>query len=173
MIWFWARRVTRPDVEEHELEELEAAVARRYREVAPLSASAVRRPSGDGPVSCYYDQMVPSGEAPLQGDWAVMSHHLASRIHAVLCEQRDYVLRDTDGREVTPQEARTIILTRYRVPAEIRAERRTSRRRKPYVSTSAHRGSAKRSSQRSSASSQVHSTRSRSPDQPKVPTIAH
>jgi len=107
----------------------------------------------------YYDQMVNKGKPHHKAMGAVMSH-LASRIHAVLTEQRDYVLRDVDGREVTTREARAIILTRYQVPAEIRAERRTSkRRRKQDVSIGAHRGSAERSSRRSSPSSTVHSTR--------------
>lgn len=120
----------------------------------------------------YYDQMVHRGKPHYKAIGAVMSH-LASRIHAVLAEQRDYILRDVDGREVTTREARTIIQTKYRVPAEIRAERRTSRRRKPDVSTGHHRGSAKRSSQRSSASSHGHSTHPRQLDQPGVLAITH
>jgi hypothetical protein len=112
----------------------------------------------------YYDQMVHKGKPHNKAIGAVMSH-LASRIHVVLTEQRDYVLRDVDGREVSAREARTIILTRYQVPAEIRAERRArSKRRKRDVSTNAHRGSAKRSSRRSFAPSYVHSTRSQEVD---------
>jgi transposase len=113
----------------------------------------------------YYDQMVHKGKPHHKAMGAVMSH-LASRIHAVLTEQRDYVLRDVDGCEVTMREARTIIQTQYRVPAAIRAERRTrSKRRKRDVSTNAHRGSAKRSSRRSATSSHMHSTRSQEADQ--------
>ena len=113
----------------------------------------------------YHDQMVNKGNPHSKAVGAVMSH-LASRIHAVLREQRDYILRDVDGREVTAREARTIIQTQYQVPAEIRAERRTSRRRrKRDVSTDTHRGSAKRSSWRSPRSSQQHSTRSQEMDQ--------
>jgi transposase len=236
-----ARELRLMDAEEHELGELEAAIARRYRKVAPedrlgtlkglgavtaptllaavgtpqrfRSQAAFRgwtgvvphaRQSADidakgltmtkaGPrrvklalyqaaeiarrwdpqlAKIYYDQMAHRGKPHYKAIGAVMSH-FASRIHAVLSEQRDYVLRDTDGREVTPQEARTIILTRYRVPAEIRAERRTSRRRKPDVSTAAHRGSAKRSSRRSSTSSRVHSTRSQAVIQTEAPAITH
>jgi transposase len=236
-----ARELRLMDVEVQELEDLESAIARRYRKVAPedrlgtlkglgavtaptllaavgtpqrfRSQAAFRgwtgvvphaRQSADndakgltmtkaGPrrvklalyqaaeiarrwdpqlAKIYYDQMVHRGKPHYKAIGAVMSH-LASRIHAVLTEQRDYVLRDVDGHEVTSQEARTIILTKYRVPAEVRAERRTSRRRKPDVSIDANRGSAKRSSQRSSASSQTDSTESRSSDQPKAPMIAH
>jgi len=85
----------------------------------------------------YYDQMVHKGNPHCKAIGAVMSH-LASRIHTVLTEQRDYVLRDVAGREVTAAEARTIVKTQYQVPAEIRAARRTSRRRKRNVSIGAH-----------------------------------
>jgi len=121
----------------------------------------------------YHDQMVNKGKPHYKAIGAVMSH-LASRIHTVLTEQRDYVLRDVDGREVTTREARTIILTQYQVPAEIRAERRKSRRRrKQDVSTEHHRGSAKRSSQRSSPSSTLHSTRAQEVEQTKAAAIGH
>jgi hypothetical protein len=117
--------------------------------------------------------MVNKGKPHYKAVGAVMSH-LASRIHAVLTEQRDYILRDVDGREVTAREARTIILTRYQVPAEIRAERRKSRRRrKPDVSTEPHRGSAERSSQRSSPSSILHSTRAHEMEQTRAVPISH
>jgi transposase len=228
-----ARELRLMDAEQSELETLEAAIARRYREVAPedrlgtlkglgavtaptllaavgtpqrfRSQAAFRgwtgvvphaRQSADhdakgltmtkaGPrrvklalyqaaeiarqwdpqlAKIYYDQMVYKGKPHYKAIGAVMSH-LASRIHAVLIEQRDYVLRDVDGREVSAREARTIIQTKYRVPAEIRIERRTRRRRKPDVSTAHHRGSARRSSQRSSTSSQAHSTHFRTMDQ--------
>ena len=121
----------------------------------------------------YYEQMVHKGKPHNKAIGAVMSH-LASRIHAVLTEQRDYVLRDVDGREVTASEARTIIQTQYQVPAEIRAARRTrSKRWKRDVSIDDHRGSAKRSSRRSSTSSQTHSTRSQEVDQIRPAAITH
>jgi transposase len=236
-----ARELRLMDGERRELEELEAAIARRCREVAPedhlgtlkglgpvtaptllaavgtpqrfRSRAAFRgwtgvvphaRQSADsdakgltmtkaGPrrvklalyqaaeiarrwdpqrAKIYYDQMVHKGKPHYKAIGAVMSH-LASRVHAVLSEQRDYILRDVDGREVTAREARTIIQTKYRVPAEIRAERRTSRRRKPDVSTDHDRGSAKRSSRRSSTSSPQHSTRSLEVDQIEAPAITH
>ena len=121
----------------------------------------------------YYDQMVHKGKPHNKAIGAVMSH-LASRIHVVLTEQRDYVLRDVDGREVSAREARTIILMRYQVPAEIRAERRArSKRRKRDVSTNAHRGSAKRSSRRSFTPSYVHSTQSQEVDRTATMAAAH
>ena len=121
----------------------------------------------------YYDQMVHKGKPHTKAMGAVMSH-LASRIHAVLTEQRDYVLRDVDGREVTAREARTIVKTQYQVPEATRVARRArGKGRKRDVSTSAHRGSAQRSSQRSSAPSCVHSTRSRKVEQPGTIAVAH
>lgn len=229
------------DMEKHELEELEAAIARRYREVAPedhlgtlkgigtvtaptllaaigtpqrfrsqasfcgwtgivpharqsaesdakgltmtkagprrvkldlYQAAEVARRWDPQLAKIYYDQMVHKGKPHYKAMGAVMSH-LASRVHAVLVEQRDYILRDVDGRAVSAQEARMIIQTRYRVPAEIRAERRTNRRRKSDVSTRDYRGSARRSSRRSSASSKLHSARPHLPDQPEVLTFPH
>jgi len=120
----------------------------------------------------YYDQMVHKGKPHYKAIGAVMSH-LASRIHAILTEQRDYVLRDVDGHEVTASEARTIIKTLYQMPEGIRAARRTSRRRKRNVSTGAHRGSATRSSQRSSPSSHMHSIRLQEADQIRPTAISH
>jgi transposase len=237
-----ARELRLMDMEEQEVKELEAAIARRYQEVArdhhlgtmkglgavtaPTILAAVGTPqrfknqaafrgwtgvvahasqSADsaakglpmtkaGPkrvklalyqaaeiarlwdpqlAKIYYDQMVHKGKPHTKAIGAVMSH-LASRIHAVLTEQRDYVLRDVDGREITAHEARTIIKTQYQVPAEIRAERRArSKRRKRDVSTGAHRGSAKHFSQRSSTSSQTHSTRSQEAKQIRSAVVAH
>jgi transposase len=236
-----ARELRLMDVEEQEVKELEAAIARRYRKVAPedhlgtmkglgaitaptilaavgtpqrfQSQAAFRGWTGVVPhasqsadsdakglpmtkagpkrvklalyqaaetarlwdpqlAKIYHDQMVHKGKPHCKAIGAVMSH-LASRIHAVLTEQRDYVLRDVDGREVTAREARIIIQTQYQVPAEIRAARRTSRRRKRDVSIDAHRGSAKRSSPRSPRSSHPHSTRPQEVDQTETAAFAH
>jgi len=236
-----ARELRLMDVEEREVKDLEAAIARRYQEVAPedhlgtmpglgdvtaptilaavgtpqrfhsqaafrgwtgivphASESAASEAKGlpmtkAGPkrvklalyqaaeiarqwdpqlAKIYYDQMVHKGNPHYKAVGAVMSH-LASRIHAVLTEQRDYVLRDVDGREVTSAEARTIIKTQYQVSADIRVARRTSRRRKRNVSTVAHRGSATRSSRRASPSSHMHSTQSQETDQIRPAAIRH
>jgi transposase len=120
----------------------------------------------------YYDQMVHKGHPHHKAIGAVMSH-LASRIHVVLTEQRDYIVRDVDGREVTSAEARAIIKTQYQVPAEIRAARRTSKRRKRNASIRAHRGSAARSSQRTSPSSHVQSSQPQQADQIQSGAISH
>jgi len=86
-------------------------------------ASAVARRWDPQLAKISYDQMVHKGKPHYKAIGALMSR-LASRIHAVLNKQRDYVRRDGDGREVTTREAQTIIRAKYRVPAEIRAERR-------------------------------------------------
>ena len=236
-----ARELRLMDVEEQEVKDLEAAIARRYRKIAPqdhlgtmpglgnvtaptmlaavgtpqrfhsqaafrgwtgvvphASESAESEAKGlpmtkAGPkrvklalyqaaetarqwdpqlAKLYYDQMVHKGKPHYKAIGAVMSH-LASRIHVVLTEQRDYALRDADGREITTSEARTIVKTQYQVPAEIRAARRTNTRRKRNVSTNAHRGSAARSSRRSSPSSHMHSIRSQEADQIRTAAISH
>ncbi len=71
----------------------------------------------------YYREMVHHGKTHLQAMGAVMSH-LGARILAVLREDRPYELRDIDGRPITREEARRLILLNYQVPEEIKRERR-------------------------------------------------
>ena len=54
---------------------------------------------------------------------AVMSH-MGARVLAVLREDKPYELRDIDGRPITREEARRLILLNYQVPEEIKRERR-------------------------------------------------
>lgn len=56
--------------------------------------------------------------------------HLGARILAVLREERPYELRDTQGNRISREEARRLILSKYKVPEEIRRERRRRNRRK-------------------------------------------
>jgi hypothetical protein len=67
--------------------------------------------------------MVHNGKTHMQAMGAVMSH-MSARILAVLREDKPYDLRDMDGRPVSREEARKIILSKYQVPEEIRRERR-------------------------------------------------
>jgi hypothetical protein len=67
--------------------------------------------------------MVHNGKNHMQAMGAVMSH-LSARVLAVLREDKPYKLRDIDGRSVSHEEARKIILSKYQVPEEIRKERR-------------------------------------------------
>jgi len=70
----------------------------------------------------YYREMVHHGKNHKQAMGAVMSH-LAARVLTVLREGRPYELRDTEGKPVSREEARGL-LSRYRVPEEIRREKR-------------------------------------------------
>jgi hypothetical protein len=54
---------------------------------------------------------------------AVMSH-LGARVLTVLKENRPFEFRDIDGRPITRQEARALVLERYQVSDEVRRERR-------------------------------------------------
>ena len=77
----------------------------------------------------YYRQMVYHGKNHKQAMGAVMSH-VGARVFTVLREDRPYELRDTEGRPISKMTARALILAKYQVPADIREERRRSKRRK-------------------------------------------
>jgi hypothetical protein len=84
----------------------------------------------DPQLACiYWREMVYHGKTHKQAMGAVMSH-LGARVLAVLREDRPYELRDTEGKPIDSKEARSLILTKYRVPDEIRQERRQRRIRK-------------------------------------------
>jgi hypothetical protein len=67
--------------------------------------------------------MVNNGKNHKQAMGAVMSH-LGARVWRVLLEDKPYELRDIDGKPITHTDARRLILTKYRVPEDIRRERR-------------------------------------------------
>lgn len=92
-----------------------------------LLAADIARKFDPGLASVYYSMMVTKGKHHKQALCAV-ALRLANRIYAVLNEGRPYVIRDTDGREVTLSEARAIAATRFKVPAEIRYARRRAAR---------------------------------------------
>jgi transposase len=71
----------------------------------------------------YYRQMVFHGKNHKQALGAVMSH-LGARVLKVLSEDRPYELRDIDGKSVTRDHAKSLILTKYQVSEDIRKERR-------------------------------------------------
>jgi transposase len=80
--------------------------------------------SHDPQLACvYYREMVHNGKTHMQAMGAVMSH-MSARVLAVLREDKPYELRDIDSRSVSRKEARKIILSKYKVPEEIRKERR-------------------------------------------------
>jgi transposase len=71
----------------------------------------------------YYRQMVFHGKNHKQALVAVMSH-LGARVLKVLLEDRPYELKDIDGKSVTRDHPRRLILTKYQVSEDIRKERR-------------------------------------------------
>jgi len=79
--------------------------------------------------SVYYRQMVYHGKNHKQAMGAVMSH-MAARIFTVLREGRPYELKDTEGKSISKLAARDLIMAKYRVPEDIRQERRKSKGRK-------------------------------------------
>jgi transposase len=74
----------------------------------------------------YYVQMVERGKDHL-GALCVVAANLAERAWAVMDRGMPYVICDTDGTAVTPEEAKTIIAERFNVTDEVRARRRTKK----------------------------------------------
>lgn len=71
----------------------------------------------------YYREMVYHGKNHRQAMGAVMSH-LGARVFAVLRQDKPYELRDTDGNPISKDDARRLIVDKYRVPEEVRRQRR-------------------------------------------------
>ena len=71
----------------------------------------------------YYREMVYHGKNHKQAMGAVMSH-LGARVLAVLKEDRPYELRDPEGKLISKDEAKKLILSKYHVSEDIRQERR-------------------------------------------------
>jgi transposase len=74
----------------------------------------------------YYLQMVERGKDHL-GALCVVAATLAERAWAVMQRGMPYVVCDTDGRPVEPDEANAIIAEHWTVPAEVRARRRSKK----------------------------------------------
>ncbi len=72
----------------------------------------------------YYVQMVEHGKDHL-GAVCVVAASLAERFWSVMHRGMPYVICDTDGRPVDPDEARVIIAEHWTVPADVRARRRS------------------------------------------------
>ena len=78
----------------------------------------------------YYVQMVERGKDHL-GALCVVAANLAERFWAVMNRQMPYVICDTDGRPVTPDEAKAIIAEHWTVPPEVRPAAAARRRGRP------------------------------------------
>ncbi len=74
----------------------------------------------------YFDQMVTRGKSHL-GAICVVAAELAERAFVVRGRATPYVVRDVDGRPVTPAEAKAIVAARFTVPPEVRARRRSAK----------------------------------------------
>ncbi len=72
----------------------------------------------------YYVQMVERGKDHL-GAVCVVAASLAERFWAVMHRGMPYVICDTDGHPVDPDEAKVIIAEHWTVPADVRARRRS------------------------------------------------
>jgi transposase len=88
----------------------------------------------------YYREMVHHGKNHKQAMGAVMSH-MGARVLAVLREDKPYELRDVEGKPITSEEARRLILLNYQVPEHIKRERR---RRKQVTDSPTRSGRRKR-----------------------------
>lgn len=77
----------------------------------------------------YHDQMVHKGAVHTKA-LAVVAAKLAERAWRVLRRGTPYVLCDTDGTPVTPEEAKETIAERYTVSEEIRRQRRSRKGRR-------------------------------------------
>ena len=74
----------------------------------------------------YHVQMVERGKDHL-GATCVVAANLAERFWTVMNRQMPYVICDTDGRPVTPAEAKAIIAERWVIPHDVRARRRSKK----------------------------------------------
>lgn len=74
----------------------------------------------------YYRQMVERGKDHL-GATCVVAAALGERAWTVMRRGEPYVIRDTDGRAVTPAEATAIIAEHWTVSDEVRARRRSKK----------------------------------------------
>jgi transposase len=74
----------------------------------------------------YYQQMTQRGKGHL-GALCVTAASLAERAWTVMRRATPYVICDTDGRPVTPDQAKAIINERWTVQPEVRARRRSKK----------------------------------------------
>ena len=78
----------------------------------------------------YYVQMVQRGKDHL-GAVCVVAAHLAERAWTVMDRAMPYVICDTDGVPVTPEQAKAIIAEHWTVPEEVRCRRRSKKGKAP------------------------------------------
>jgi len=76
----------------------------------------------------YHREMVYHGKNHRQAMGAVMSH-LGARVLRVLKEDSPYEMRDIEGKLISKNEARRLVLSKYHVSEDIRRERRRRNRK--------------------------------------------
>jgi hypothetical protein len=85
----------------------------------------------------YWTQMVERGKDHL-GALCVVAAHLGERAWTVMDRGLPYVLCDTDGTTVTPQQAKAIIAQQWTVPEEVRRRRRSKKGKAPQQVLTGH-----------------------------------
>lgn len=93
------------------------------RSSAPRTPRASRTPSSRRSTSTRWS---PRGKSHL-GAICVVAAELAERAFVVMRRGTPYVVRDVDGRPVSPEEAKAIIAERFTVTPEVRARRRSTK----------------------------------------------
>jgi transposase len=94
------------------------------RQALFMAADAARR--RDPTLAAKYHRLMVQAGKHHNSALCHIAMTLLNRIVACWRNSQPYVLRDTDGREITPHQARTIIAERYQIGAELRAQRRTT-----------------------------------------------
>ena len=74
----------------------------------------------------YYTQMTERG-APHLKALCVVAARLAERAWITLSQAKPYVIRDLQGRPISPQRARELIAEQFTVPADVRRRRRSNK----------------------------------------------
>jgi len=85
----------------------------------------------------YYLQMVERGKDHL-GAVCVVAAHLAERAWVTFNREMPYVVCDTDGVPVTPDQAKAIIAEHWTVPEEVRRRRRSKKGKAPQQVLTGH-----------------------------------
>jgi hypothetical protein len=101
----------------------------RLRDQLTASANVARRL--DPQLAAVYHQQMTERGAHHTKAVCVVAARLAERLYVVHTRGEPYVLRDVDGTEVTPDEAREIIVGRYHVGEAVRARRRSRTSTRP------------------------------------------
>jgi transposase len=94
------------------------------REALFIAADHARR--ADPTLAARYHRLMVTSGKHHNSALCHISTTLLTRIIACWRAGIPYQLRDTDGTPITPAQGRAIITQRYRIPAEVRAQRRTS-----------------------------------------------